>query len=1063
MMLLDESYQWLRDSDNMPYETVNPNGVSRSRTPQAGGSNPQMVPVFAIVKDNIDSIRTGRIQVYIADFSGPNPDQRKSWVPVSFLSPFFGNTQGVAVNDPGDKKLGDNMKNPVSYGMWFSPPDIGSTVICIFVNGDPNYGFYIGGIPSPEALHMVPAIGAVDNIITQNQAEADSYGGATRLPVTNINHSSAGGSDFLDKTKPVHSYTAGILNQQGLIRDPIRGTIGTSAQRESPSRVGFGILTPGRPILEGGYTDETLETSLNTATVDQLQLASRRSGHSFVMDDGDIVGRDQLIRLRTSMGHQILMSDDGQCLHIIHSNGQSWIELGKEGTIDMYAMNSLNVRTQGDLNFHADRNINIHAKKTLNINAESINVNSEKDTNFRTGTNFSGYTMGKYTIKVDGAMSHASSGEASYASTNITYINGSNVNLNTGSTSTIPATVQAIQIQKHSDTLYDSTKGFAAAPNKLESIVSRAPAHAPWDKAGYGVDVKIDLGSAANLPSAPSADVASVVTKAADSSPLTAAQAVTPAAVASVTPSGSPLSKAIDASTGAAVVAQATSLAKSAAPNIPGMTQALADGVGVVKDATGKGVAIIGSMALPPNMLADVGVLKCGAAELVNKLAASAQIAVGPAQIAAAAAAQAIPYCRPSDVAAAQAAAVNFTMDPQKALPSGLFTGTPGAENLLAISTNPLAQNNVVSQALQKTQSALTIAGVITGKESSTQISGLLMGGAFAGVAQAVKVVQGSAGTGAITGSISTLISGGGLAANLAATASNRLGSLSAALSIKDGIPSLNVQAGGVAASAFSQILAAFKPLSVGVPQSLKALMTSNLPADPTAGIGKTFVAGIPSGVNAIPGGLAAITSLVVNKGPVQSIINSIPGVDKITNLLTPGGNILGQPNLANINLADVAANGLRSLAATGLPAAQAAIFGATLGGMVAGGGSVKLTTSATNTFDRGAITAQLGAVFGDSRIPVPNFSGNPASVGATAGTAEVDRYNAAKADIEATQDALLEQNKAVRNAQAAYQTATFTLPAGDPGIASAKAAYTAALAKANSIEASLDAKRRAP
>ena len=73
----------------MPYETVNPNGVSRSRTPQAGGSNPQMVPVFAIVKDNIDSIRTGRIQVYIADFSGPNPDQRKSWVPVSFLSPFF--------------------------------------------------------------------------------------------------------------------------------------------------------------------------------------------------------------------------------------------------------------------------------------------------------------------------------------------------------------------------------------------------------------------------------------------------------------------------------------------------------------------------------------------------------------------------------------------------------------------------------------------------------------------------------------------------------------------------------------------------------------------------------------------------------------------------------------------------------------------------------------------------------------------------------------------------------------------------------------------------------------
>jgi uncharacterized protein (DUF2345 family) len=61
------------------------------------------------------------------------------------------------------------------------------------------------------------------------------------------------------------------------------------------------------------------------------------------------------------------MSDDGQCLHIIHANGQSWVELGKEGTIDMYATNSVNIRTQGDLNLHADNNININAKNDLNI------------------------------------------------------------------------------------------------------------------------------------------------------------------------------------------------------------------------------------------------------------------------------------------------------------------------------------------------------------------------------------------------------------------------------------------------------------------------------------------------------------------------------------------------------------------------------------------------------------------------------------------------------------------------------------------------------------------------
>jgi hypothetical protein len=57
------------------------------------------------------------------------------------------------------------------------------------------------------------------------------------------------------------------------------------------------------------------------------------------------------------------MSDGAVTLQIIHSNGQSYVELGTEGTVDVYAMNSVNIRTQGDLNLHADNNININSKK----------------------------------------------------------------------------------------------------------------------------------------------------------------------------------------------------------------------------------------------------------------------------------------------------------------------------------------------------------------------------------------------------------------------------------------------------------------------------------------------------------------------------------------------------------------------------------------------------------------------------------------------------------------------------------------------------------------------------
>jgi hypothetical protein len=189
------------------------------------------------------------------------------------------------------------------------------------------------------------------------------------------------------------------------------------------------------------------------------------------------------------------MSDDGQTLFIIHANGQSYIELGKEGTIDMYATNSVNIRTQGDLNLHADRNININAKKDLNIQADNIKINAEKDISFRSGANFSGYTLGKYTVKVEGAMSMGTSGEGSYASAGDMYINGNRINLNTGATSNPPPEVPKIPIVAHTDTLFDKAKGWAAVPGYLLSIVSRAPAHSPWANANQGVDVKVNNNS----------------------------------------------------------------------------------------------------------------------------------------------------------------------------------------------------------------------------------------------------------------------------------------------------------------------------------------------------------------------------------------------------------------------------------------------------------------------------------------------------------------------------------------------------------------------------------------
>lgn len=1142
----------------MAEDYFKPRGRTKASEPDAGNAVTREVPVFGIVKDNIDPTRSGRLRVYISDLGGDDPDDSDSWSTVSYMTPFYGRTEPSG----GDTGYGEFTTNPSSYGMWSSPPDIGSKVICLFVNGDPNYGFWIGCVPEPEALFMVPAIGSSDKVIT-NEGEANSYGGATRLPVTNMNSNNTDISDsptFLNEPKPVHSYVASILSQQGLIRDPIRGTISTSAQRESPSRVGWGVSSPGRPIYEGGFTDETVADAATSSTGGEgLKVIARRGGHSIVMDDGDLTGADQLVRIRTALGHQILMSDDGQCLFIIHSNGQSWIELGKEGTIDMYATNSVNIRTQGDLNLHADNNININAAKQLNIQAESINMNSEKDTNHKIGTDYSVYTKGKETHKVDAQMSFESGSDASFASKNIAYINGSKVNLNTGSTGTTPKVVPPIPIQAHTDTLFDAIKGYAAAPGKLLSIVSRAPAHAPWANWGQGVDVKTSTNASSELPSPPAPAVAKTNTAVNGATPAT----VTAATAATVPPVNA-ISASLDKNTTATMV---SAVAKSAAEGPA--AAAVKAGAGVVQTAQGA-VAAVGNLAQTPKQLEQAGILKPGAATLVNSLVQ------GGANVSA-------------------------------AMTNNLFTGKPGAETLNKLVQNTGAQVQAQVELFQKSQSALTSAGVMTGKEAPAAVAGLVMSGAQVGVNATLDVVKNVASSataavagvtnaisgavggatsalngalsgatnavGSLTSAVAGAMSSGNFAATLATTTTGGLGAIAGALSSAaktagDGISGLLDTAKGVAGSAFAAVTSAFKPFKAGVPQNLTAIAEANAKelADKAAGVASAVTAvpgsvagalgqatgalgqatnalggalnaavgsatgglqgalssatsltgvvtgavnavgntvssvangvssaiagvtkgvttamqGVSSGLSAIPGGQNAISSVVNN---ASGILNAIPGTGAITGLInnvstavtngisgaaslvsgaasltgvtssltSVAGSLTGALNSATGSLSAALTGGidalkkgatsLSSLALTGLPPGLGSQLSAAMNSLSAGGSlPIKLPTVASNTLDRSELNAQLTSVLGNAKIPMPNFSGGQAAASLDLSKKQTEsyvKYETIKKDLEKAQDDIFDLKKA-------YYNAKQDLPAGDPGVETARDALYA-------------------
>lgn len=854
----------------MAEDIIKPKGQLKRSTPERGGANPRVAPVLGVVKDNVDPTRTGRIMVYISDNSGTDPDNKDNWRPVRFLSPFFGFTRP----DAGNSNLGTYVTNPSSYGMWMAPPDIGTTVVCLFIDGDMNYGFYIGCVPEPEAMQMLPAIGATENIVP-NSGEAQSYGGAKRLPVTNINSNNkniADSPDYLFAPKPVHSYSSAIMFQQGVLRDPIRGPISTSSQRETPSRVGWGVSTPGRPIYEGGFDDQTVADNLKEDQAKQLRVVSRRGGHSIVMDDGDVIGRDDLIRIRSARGHQILMSDDGQTLMLLHSNGQSYIELGKEGTVDIFSTNSINLRTQGDLNLHADNDVNIHAGKKLNLQAEEIHENTETTYKLRVGTDYTCSTGGIHTSKVSGAFSVASGGQASMASGAEAFVNGSKVNLNSGKTGTTPAEVQAIEKTLHTDTLFDQQKGWLAAPAKLVSITSRAPAHAPWTNAGQGVDVKNNPNASANLPSSPSAGVSQTNAAAASAG---VSNPVTQAATSSA-PSSQQISPSLD---------------KNATKGITGAV-ATSAAAGPLAAATKKGAAIadvpgnslevgVGQFALTPRQLEQSGVLKPGSAALVTSIAAT-------------------------------------TGNVQAAFSPSMFTGKPGAQNFAALVGNVQAQTDSLVKNLSAAQTQLQNAGAITGKESAGSIGGLVMSAGMNGAAPTIDAIkatatQASGQLSSLTGNFKGLtgqadsvlqdIAGGNFAAKLGESAGGALSGLESSLQAAVKSPSMASvidQAKGASAAAFDAIKGSLPALKAGVPQNLSkiasdiAAETESAAASSISNAGAQFEqaaasakskleANIPEGLNAsdMASGLVSKATGGLTKG--LSVADSLIGTAKST------------------------------------------------------------------------------------------------------------------------------------------------------------------------------------
>jgi hypothetical protein len=474
-------------SEEIQRSTGRPGNFKQDR----GGVAAEFGPFVGIVKNNVDPTRAGRLQVYIETFAGGDENDPTKWTTVRYLPGFFGYTPA---GNTAKNNVGDYTQNQNAYGMWFTPPDIGITVLCVFANGDRQLGYYIGVVPDNGIGHMVPAIGGSNKYVTGNKNQETYFANDLLLPVTEINTNNTGivnSNRFFDQLKPVHSVVAGAMFQQGLNGDIERGPIRSSSQRETPSAV-FGISTPGIPVYQGGMKPNDIRKKIqnNEIRPDQAQVIGRMGGHTLVMDDGDLEGNNALFRLRTPKGHQITMNDSGNFFYITHANGQTWLEFGAEGTVDVFSTNSVNIRTRGDINMHADRDINMFAGGNIQVKSEkSTTMEAVTDFNITAQKDFKIYSKATLGVKADGTMALQSAGGSWNGGGDLKFTAGG-IDLNgpAAPSVTAPKPIATIELD---DTKFSTSKGWEVDSKALKTIVPRAPTHEPYPYHNKGVDVKI--------------------------------------------------------------------------------------------------------------------------------------------------------------------------------------------------------------------------------------------------------------------------------------------------------------------------------------------------------------------------------------------------------------------------------------------------------------------------------------------------------------------------------------------------------------------------------------------
>jgi hypothetical protein len=334
---------------------------------------------LGVIKDVFDPSHMGIVRVYIPEMCGLDPQDSARWINCSYASPFMNTTP------PADKNLPQQ-----SSGLWATPVDVNQSVIVIFIKGDVNQAFYIASVP--EAYQNRDIAGSAPNIKDDKDPLARTNPDRTGKTETS---KSSGGVSQADNYKRINA-GLGVDSGRSPPSGPTMNTPSSSIVLSSPgNKVGPNTKDPAiNPMgfTQVNYNDiEFIDGGTHDGTTTQ-----RSGGHTIRLEDD--VSYEHLGLISRS-GHQIIMNDTKGCIYINSANGNNWIELTKDGKIDIYARDSVSIRTQADFNFYADRDFNVHAGRYINLVADEHLTTNARKTSMYTAENHNITTKQKLNIK----------------------------------------------------------------------------------------------------------------------------------------------------------------------------------------------------------------------------------------------------------------------------------------------------------------------------------------------------------------------------------------------------------------------------------------------------------------------------------------------------------------------------------------------------------------------------------------------------------------------------------------------------------------------------------------